>query len=605
MSRGKNTPVMRRGNKPLAWYIGEKLMDKDGTDRETPSPSGRANSVNRKSSMESQTSIKQTILPSSFPTNPIDEKKKRGAKKNPRQRTKRLSANFSYAPSNDSPDQTGFVRELNTSSDKSQNIKEKKEDYWYYDPVSDGFYYEHNGSRGWRRRNPKIHGVPAPLKADENEQKLLLSTELANANNAQQQPGNKFAMNPGVNNTVPSMKYDPNTDGYFYEMASVDGWKRRAPATGTTPPTSSSLKDSNQRLPQQLPSTFPVLPSFLQYSLLNNGTQRLVIPSLPSAQDSNSTTPQALSHAEMEEMVMRMRNDPDNGYCGSLMDGSNSSGNLVSDSLLNRSRLHALSDEFPSNASTTSSISDDMVTPPPPNSRHSSFLHTIHRNNQRHVEHSKAMPIEHAKSPNQSDMTPQNTSLPVGSFDEPYEFYWSDTDKAPSVCSVDENAPVAHDLFSYFNELRIQPAQLESMPFDTFRQRTSSLTMKRPTSLNIRNNNSWTRDQNPEKENGNVSNFNIDKFIEDLPPLVNENILSNLYALRTPIGEQYQSLSDSPLFTPVLPKERGDVWKMSAASSKDSTNNIQPLGRELTSADIGGNPFLYNDLERIWQWPAA
>lgn len=33
MSRGKNTPVMRRGNKPLAWYIGEKLMDKDGTDR--------------------------------------------------------------------------------------------------------------------------------------------------------------------------------------------------------------------------------------------------------------------------------------------------------------------------------------------------------------------------------------------------------------------------------------------------------------------------------------------------------------------------------------------------------------------------------------------
>uniref|UniRef100_A0A1I7X2C3 WWE domain-containing protein n=1 Tax=Heterorhabditis bacteriophora TaxID=37862 RepID=A0A1I7X2C3_HETBA len=29
-----------------------------------------------------------------------------------------------------------------------------REDYWYYDVASDGYYYEQNGAKGWRRRMP-------------------------------------------------------------------------------------------------------------------------------------------------------------------------------------------------------------------------------------------------------------------------------------------------------------------------------------------------------------------------------------------------------------------------------------------------------------------
>lgn len=29
-----------------------------------------------------------------------------------------------------------------------------RDDYWYYDVASDGYYYEQNGAKGWRRRMP-------------------------------------------------------------------------------------------------------------------------------------------------------------------------------------------------------------------------------------------------------------------------------------------------------------------------------------------------------------------------------------------------------------------------------------------------------------------
>lgn len=61
--------------------------------------------------------------------------------------------------------------------------------------------------------------------------------------NAQQQQMAKFGATPNNNNGPPiqfggnpmAIKYFDN-DGYFYEMASVDGWRRRQP--GTTPPNS-------------------------------------------------------------------------------------------------------------------------------------------------------------------------------------------------------------------------------------------------------------------------------------------------------------------------------------------------------------------------------
>ena len=38
----------------------------------------------------------------------------------------------------------------------------------YYDDVSDGYYYEHNGTRGWRKSNPKIKNA---LRVMEESQK--------------------------------------------------------------------------------------------------------------------------------------------------------------------------------------------------------------------------------------------------------------------------------------------------------------------------------------------------------------------------------------------------------------------------------------------------
>lgn len=47
----------------------------------------------------------------------------------------------------------------------------------YYDPVSDGFYYEHNGSRGWRKRNPKLHGTPGSVMQQQQAMKAAAAAE--------------------------------------------------------------------------------------------------------------------------------------------------------------------------------------------------------------------------------------------------------------------------------------------------------------------------------------------------------------------------------------------------------------------------------------------
>ena len=74
-----------------------------------------------------------------------------------------------------------------------------KEDYWYYDPDSDGFYYEHNGTRGWRKRNPKLHAqMLLPVSAI---QKHVLTKNCINKIEEQQPWGdqNQIAMAIGPN----------------------------------------------------------------------------------------------------------------------------------------------------------------------------------------------------------------------------------------------------------------------------------------------------------------------------------------------------------------------------------------------------------------------
>uniref|UniRef100_A0AC35UH02 WW domain-containing protein n=1 Tax=Rhabditophanes sp. KR3021 TaxID=114890 RepID=A0AC35UH02_9BILA len=129
--------------------------------------------------------------------------------------------------------------------------KEKKEDYWYYDKESDGFYYEFAGSRGWKKRNKNtplkdLNATPQPMKYKNN-----VPVEIprpSEHNYVQQHYGNKDYNNMNnmtkqdyvINNKahLPSTSssgslnsnnqiYDPQSDGYYYNLSGVEGWKKR------------------------------------------------------------------------------------------------------------------------------------------------------------------------------------------------------------------------------------------------------------------------------------------------------------------------------------------------------------------------------------------
>ncbi|KAK5978093.1 hypothetical protein GCK32_013843 [Trichostrongylus colubriformis] len=106
-----------------------------------------------------------------------------------------------------------------------QRVLSGGEDYWYYDVASDGYYYEQNGAKGWRRRMPNS----AMQRIKEQEITQLASggkLPMLNLQTAAQ----AHALLQSALFSQPALKYyDANSDGFFYEMASVDGWKRRQP----------------------------------------------------------------------------------------------------------------------------------------------------------------------------------------------------------------------------------------------------------------------------------------------------------------------------------------------------------------------------------------
>lgn len=161
----------------------------------------------------------------------------------------------------------------NGASSGANGATVNNEEYWFYDVASDGYYYEQNGAKGWRRRQPNsaVHKSNNGGKEQEvahmnvNGQvkyNQLLAAQAAAAQAAflQQAFHMQMAMAPpppppptssssttatSTTSTTarepsgapptsqagnPTMRYyDPNSDGFFYEMASVDGWKRRQP----------------------------------------------------------------------------------------------------------------------------------------------------------------------------------------------------------------------------------------------------------------------------------------------------------------------------------------------------------------------------------------
>ncbi|KAK6759090.1 hypothetical protein RB195_016356 [Necator americanus] len=106
-----------------------------------------------------------------------------------------------------------------------QRVLNGGDDYWYYDVASDGYYYEQNGAKGWRRRMPNS----AMQRIKEQELAQLAGggkLPMLNVQTAAQ----AHALLQSALFSQPALKYyDANSDGFFYEMASVDGWKRRQP----------------------------------------------------------------------------------------------------------------------------------------------------------------------------------------------------------------------------------------------------------------------------------------------------------------------------------------------------------------------------------------
>nr|CDJ94369.1 hypothetical protein isoform c [Haemonchus contortus] len=106
-----------------------------------------------------------------------------------------------------------------------QRVLSGGEDYWYYDVASDGYYYEQNGAKGWRRRMP--NSALQRIKEQEIAQ-LANGGKLPMLN--LQTAAQAHALLQSALFSQPALKYyDANSDGFFYEMASVDGWKRRQP----------------------------------------------------------------------------------------------------------------------------------------------------------------------------------------------------------------------------------------------------------------------------------------------------------------------------------------------------------------------------------------
>lgn len=180
MSRGKNGAGFRRGreNRTLGWYIGVESNQDRGMlgdlsdislfrlENVFSATSKRQNSFDSESSNGRQTGNEK-------------EERKRRANKN-RNRSQNSQNGNEQVVQNDAPRSNPIPIGVSAKNDSlvgsDQQVSSlqqqllaqvavQKENYWYYDSNTDGYFYEFCGSRGWRKRNPKIHGNPLPNTA--------------------------------------------------------------------------------------------------------------------------------------------------------------------------------------------------------------------------------------------------------------------------------------------------------------------------------------------------------------------------------------------------------------------------------------------------------
>jgi hypothetical protein len=441
--------------------------------------------------------------------------------------------------------------------------------------------------------------------------------------------GSSAAASAAFNNSPMAIKYYDN-DGFFYEMGSVDGWRRRQP--GSTPPNSTSPFQtkrvgsamSTQHYDQQTPRRKP-----LQYQAYQQPAPHLggfdlqdvaaaVLAHQQQQQSNNHHQSTNNSHhccgaspavacyctltaaiaaqlvLQKQQQMMSNKRDNNKMKCSdihSLIDDSTTKG-LDFGELNTTAALKRLA----GNISQPISLGTNWQVPP--HSRWNS-------------------PINEEKTSSVTTTTTGSggNGLVVGSFEEPYEFYWSGdetsggignnnntstggitTHTAASISSVDDDpidelgieanaillqkrpsiAPIGSEAFAAQEAKRASLGCVVTT-FGTTKcnNNTTNIVSKRPDSLRlakpkaipsayesispgeiIRKNNNFESSQR---------DFDVDKFIADLPmPLDHERLLNSLRnPQRTPIGPTLTMphnnnnnepiTADSPLFTPILP----------------------------------------------------
>ncbi|GMS81041.1 hypothetical protein PENTCL1PPCAC_3216 [Pristionchus entomophagus] len=232
-SSSTTSAASRRGQKTLGWFLSEELIEKTATNN-TSSPSPPVQTSHRQQTTSTSSSNAAMAGGAQMMANASAEEKKRRGGRGHRQR--KLTESLSTASEASLPMLEGDEKDTTLTAAPPS-------DFYVYDVASDGYYYEQNGAKGWRRRLPqgvqpkKPTGAAAAaaattLQQQQQNEELHRQAELA-ATAVQRNHMNALqaAM---AQPTAYNRYYDAPSDGYFFEMASVDGWRKRtaAPSAG-------------------------------------------------------------------------------------------------------------------------------------------------------------------------------------------------------------------------------------------------------------------------------------------------------------------------------------------------------------------------------------
>lgn len=218
LGNGKSGTTSGRGNKTLGWFLNDVIFES----------TNKANAENPSSSpIEVKTDAGTRALNDRTFGNKAtmhDDNKKRG--KRSRQRLVKKSMENKLIVS---------AQDETTAGKMTPKCDYSRDDYWYYDSASNGYYYEQMGSRGWRRHSPA-----AEQKRLQMEQEMIkFWREAGGLTVPPHDPYGTMSLNQ-THFAAPQIKYDAESDGFYFEMPSVDGWKKRQPNSNSSSSISSS-----------------------------------------------------------------------------------------------------------------------------------------------------------------------------------------------------------------------------------------------------------------------------------------------------------------------------------------------------------------------------